>query len=707
MTETIDHIAHAQPQAIARLNYNVPAALEVVVRKALRKDRDERYQTVRDLLLDLKELKRDTDLASSLEHSTPLPSTSGQTATETMSRSVISATSIPALLTTPVATPHATSSAEYIAGEIKRHRPAVIAGVAIFSIGFLGIIGAAIGLYRYYSRPAVASRRAGKLPNLKLTRLTANGKTENAAISPDGKTVVYVLRDGMKKSLWIRQVATSTNIPIVPPSETDIGRETFSPDGTYVYYQAFPKDNPQGVLFQVSALGGVPRKILSNIASPIGFSPDGTRIAFIRDDEAATGEDHLIVANADGSNEKKLAFHKTDSFFPPSGVSWSPDGKLIGCPFGTYAGGFHVTVVTVDSQTGEQKEITDKKFGEIGRVSWLSDGSGMLVNAAEIGTTQSQIWLIPYPAGEAQTITHDLNDYGGTSLTADSRSLVTVGFDVTSNIWVAPGNDLMHGKQITSAKMEGANGLAWTPDGRIVYSSQAGGNSDLWIMNEDGTNQKQLTSDPAIESDPLVTPDGRYIFFNSLRGGLPSIWRVDIDGNNLKQVTDQEDYLQDITRDGKSIIFVSWRTSKLSLWRVSVDGAQAVQISNLFIGSGRISPDGKSIACRYRDENSRSLKIIILPIEGGAPTKSFDFPPTAAAGGSPEWSPDGKFLTLVDSRTGTPNLWSFPLDGSPMKQLTDFKLDGFYNREFSQDGKWIAMAWGTVTSDVILISDYR
>jgi len=80
----------------------------------LRKDRDERYQTVHDLLFDLKELKRDTDLAASREHSTPPASTSGQTATETMSRSVISATSIPALSTTPVAPPHATSSAEYI-----------------------------------------------------------------------------------------------------------------------------------------------------------------------------------------------------------------------------------------------------------------------------------------------------------------------------------------------------------------------------------------------------------------------------------------------------------------------------------------------------------------------------------------------------------------------------------------------------------------
>jgi Tol biopolymer transport system component len=504
----------------------------------------------------------------------------------------------------------------------------------------------------------------------------------------------------------VRQVATSSNIQIVPPAEMLIGRETFSPDGNYIYYQAKDKANPQGILLQVPAFGGAPRKIVSNIESPISFSPDGSRFAFIRNDQSATGEDHLMIANADGSNEKKLAARKGDTFFPSSGLSWSPDGKLIASPAGAYEGGFHLTVVTVDVATGEQKEITTKNFIDVGRVSWLSDGSGVLVNAVETGATQSRIWMVPYPAGEAHRVTHDLNDYVGTSLTADSRSLVTVQFDTKSNVWVAPANDLTRGKQITTGRFEGGVGLTWTPDGRIVYTSIAGGNLDLWIMNGDGTNQKQLTSDPAFDTSPVVTPDGRYIFFNSMRGALPSVWRMDIDGNNLKQITDKEDYLEDITPDGKSIIFTSWRTTKQSLWRVSIDGGEPVQISNLFITSADVSPDGKSLVCKYKDENPNlPARLIVLPIEGGAPTKTFDLLPTT--NGSPEWSADGKSVTIVDSRTGTPNLWSFPLDGSPMKQLTDFKPDGLFNGDLSFDGKLMAISRGTVTSDVILISDFR
>lgn len=708
VTETIDRISHAQPEAIARLNYEVPAELEVIVKKALRKDRDERYQTIHDLLLDLKELKREADLALSLERSTPPQSRSGEMATQTFTRSVVSATSLPPP-TSPIATPHPTSSAEYIAGGIKRNKIAVIL-ITVVVLGFVGLLGIGIAGYWLYRSSGSAGTSTGKnsvrAPNMKITRLTANGKTENAAISPDGKTVVYVLRDGAQRSLWIRQVATSSNIQIVAPAEMIIGRETFSPDGNYIYYQAKDKENPQGILLQVPALGGIPRRIVSNIDSAITFSPDGSRIAFIRNDNSATGEDHLMVANADGSNEKKLAMRKGDTFFPSSGLSWSPDGKLIACPGGAYAGGFHLTVVTVDAATGEQKEITTKKFTDIGRVSWLSDGSGVLVNAQEAGAYQNQIWLVPYPMGEAQRVTHDLNDYGGTSLTADSRSMVTVQYDVTSNVWVSPANDLMHGKQITSGKLEADRGLAWTPDGRIVYTSTAGGNLDLWIMNQDGTNRKQLTSDPTQEDSPLVSPDGRYIVFDSQRGPLPSIWRMDIDGNNLKQLTDKEDYLMDITPDSKSIIFASWRTTRMTLWRTSIDGGEPVQLSNLFITNGRLSPDGKFIVCRYREENPNSpAKLIILPIEGGTPIKTFDLLPTTV--GSPEWSGDGKSIIVVDNRTGTNNLWSLPLDGGPMKQLTDFKPDEIFNRELSFDGKLMAISRGLVTSDVILISDFR
>lgn len=709
ITETIDRISHNQPEAIARFNYSVPAELEVIIKKALRKDRDERYQTIHDVLVDLKDLKRELDMAAGLERSTPPSSPGTEIPSQTGLPSVVGVTGSRPMPTNPVPVTHATSSAEYVAGEIKRHKSAAIMIVVLVVLlaAAIGVSLIGFGIYKYFAqRSAPKKTNLGVSSNMKITRLTTNGKTENAAISPDGKTVVYVLRDGGQRSLWIRQVAINSNVQIVPPAETNFGRQTFSPDGNYVYYQAQDKANPTGALFQVPVLGGTPRKILANIQSAITFSPDGSRIAFLRNDNAATGEDQLIVANADGTNERKLATRKGDRFFSYGGPGWSPDGKIIVSAAGAYAGGFHLTIVAVDAETGEQKEITSKKFTDTGRISWLADGSGMLVNAQEQGANQSQIWLLSYPGGDAHPITHDLNDYGGTSLTADSRSLVTVQFDFTSNLWIAPVNDMSHGKQITSGKLDGDRGVAWTPDGKIVYTSFASGNLDLWIMNADGTNQKQLTTGPQQDDSPKVSPDGRHIVFDSERGGLPSIWRMDIDGGNLKQVTTQEDYAMDISPDGRWIVFVSWRTGRETLWKVGIDGGDAVQISDLFITTAAISPDGKSLACWYQDEKPNSpRRLIILPFEGGAPTKIFDLPSTA--GGHPEWSTDGNAITVYDGRRGTSNLWSQPLDGGPMKQLTDFKPDGLFARASSSDGKTIALARGTVTSNVILISDFR
>ena len=710
VTETIDHITHAQPEAVARMNYDAPAELEIIIKKALRKDRDERYQTIHDALVDLKELKRDSDLAASLERSTPPATRTGEVPTEVFTKSAISASSMaPASQTTSLPQPHSTSSAEYIAGEIKRN-PLLVIVIALAAVLLLGLIVVGVaGLLVYkFSGPGESSAPKNSAPpaSMKITRLTTNGKTENAAISPDGKTVVYVVREGGQRSLWIRQVATNSNVQIVASAEIRIGRQTFSPDGNYVFYTAIDKDNPNGALFQVPAFGGTPRRILSFISGPIAFSPDASRITFVRDDSAATGETHLIVANSDGTNERKLATLKGEEFFSTGGPGWSPDGKLIACSGGNYTGGFHLTVLLVNAETGQYKEMTAKRFLDTGRVSWLSDGSGLLVNAVEKGSTRSQIWMIPYPNGEARPVTHDLSDYGGTSLTADSKSLVTVQFEGDTNIWIAPPNDLRGGKQVTAGKREGEFGVIWTPDNKLVYTSMASGNLDIWIMNADGTNQKQLTTDPDWDDSPSVSPDGRYIFFNSLRGKLPSVWRMDIDGGGVKQITDTEDYVQDVSPDGQWILFASWRTGRMTLWKVGIDGGTPVQLSNLFVSAATISPDGKVIACNSQDEKPDSPpKLVLLPIEGGTPIKTFDMAPTFR--GKPAWTPDGKAVTVYDTRTGTSNLWSQPVDGGPLKQLTDFKPDGLFGRAWSRDGKLVALARGTVTSDVILISNFR
>jgi eukaryotic-like serine/threonine-protein kinase len=716
VTETIDRIAHSQPEAIARLNYDVPAELEVIVKKALRKDREERYQTIHDALVDLKELRRELDISAGIERSLPPSSRSGQVATEIFDSSPSSRSGIVApTSTTAVPTAHPTSSAEYIASGLKRNKKAfVLITVAVIVIGAAVLTLAVVALWKYNTkRIAELERRPGAPSAIKITRLTSTGKAIEAAVSPDGKWVVYAVKEGNQRSLHVRQIATTSDVQIVAPAVMRMGRQTFSADGNYLFYNAFDQNSESGILYQVPSLGGIPRKILTDIISPITLSPDGKRIAFIRNNESVSGEDQLMVANIDGSAEQKLAGRRVDKWFNSGGCGWSPDAKVIACPGGSYTGGFHTCVIIIDAASGAQTEFTQEDFSDMGRVSWLSDGSGIVVNAAAKDSQLSQLWLIGYPNGDARRISSDLNDYSGTSLTADSKTLVTVQNDPTANIWIAPITNPETARQITTGKLDGTRGLAFAPDGRIVYTVNTQGTNDIWIMNADGNNQRPLVTDPTEDEMPTVTPDGRYVVFTSERSGFPSVWRMDLDGANLKQLTSggQEDYTQDVSPDGRWVLFDSWRSGRRTPWKVSIDGGEPTQVIDKFTSSPRFSPDGKWIASYFQDEQAGSpWRIMIAPVDGKGPVKVIDLVAAAdqiAIAGGVVWSPDGRSIWYVNTRDGTPNLYSQSIEGGAPKQLTKFADNGAGIFNFSRDGKTIAFMRATERSDVVLISDFR
>src|SRR5262249_27095654 len=147
-------------------------------------------------------------------------------------------------------------------------------------------------------------------------------------------------------------------------------------------------------------------------------------------------------------------------------------------------------------ENGTEKPISPQQWRFIGRVAWLSDGSGLIMAALESPAQfNGQLWYLSYPSGETRRITNDLNDYGDVSLTADSSTLVTVQSDEVSNVWLVPDGDARRAKQLTFGARQ-CCGLSWTPDDKnIVYASRAGGNEDIWITEPTGSNHKQLTLD--------------------------------------------------------------------------------------------------------------------------------------------------------------------------------------------------------------------
>jgi TolB protein len=234
-------------------------------------------------------------------------------------------------------------------------------------------------------------------------------------------------------------------------------------------------------------------------------------------------------------------------------------------------------------------------------------------------------------------------------------------------------------------------------------------------MGQDGTDQKQLTAQAATNLDPWATPDGRYIVFSSTRRGasrsLRSIWRMDTDGGNLKLLTEgQGDRSPQTSPDGRWVVFHTARTSSHRLWKVSIDGGEPVQLTDKLTSNPTVSPDGSLIACWYRDDDQKPdtpTKAAIVPFAGGDPVKVFDVPSGVNITAGLRWTPDGRSLTYIDTTGGVSNIWSLPLDGSPPKQLTDFKTDQIFWFDLSRDGKQLALSRGTQTSDVVLIKDFR
>lgn len=132
---------------------------------------------------------------------------------------------------------------------------------------------------------------------------------------------------------------------------------------------------------------------------------------------------------------------------------------------------------------------------------------------------------------------------------------------------------------------------------------------------------------------------------------------------------------------------------------VSIDGGDPVQITDMDSLNPAISPDGKSIAFHYKQRESPTSGIVSS--KDGRIIQRLDIPPTAYP--STGWTPDGHAVAYIDHRDGVSNIWCQPLDGSPPKQLTDFKSDRIFRFDWSPDGKQLACTRAVITTDIVLI----
>ena len=705
-TDVVVAIVERDQPPISEHVEDVPPELERIVKKALRKDKNERYQIVKEMAIDLRSLRKELEKSSMLERS--ISTGIGSSASSEYARA-------------SGGRDRRAETDELKQARTTINKPVGIGSRAWIGLGALAAIVLALGAYGLYK---MRSRTEPKLrvpfERVEVTKLTTNGNALMGALSPDGKYVAYVTGESGKQSLWLRQVDINSNSLRIAGREGRYLGLAFSPDGNYVYFgYAESASNDATQVYRLPVLGSDANATRIDLQEGLrGLSHDRKRIAFIRYDRPGQ-MDYLIVSNVDGSDEKVVGTRKWPNHFgwdPLVRPEWTADDRVLMLPIvrsdpsytGDTSANFSVTLFERDLVSGSERDIplSPQKFDELGRVTVHPDGNSVILLGKAHGAAFVQIWQL-FRDGSQRTVTNDLSDYRELSLSADASSLITVQTQTLSRLWLVRKSDAK-AVPIGSGTSRYYD-LVIAPDNKILYASDASGIADIFEINATGGDERPLTSAGGRNYAPVVSPDNRYVVFHSNRTGIFQIWRIDRDGSGPKQLTFEatESIWPTFSPDGKWILFQHADPKGYALWRVSIDGGKPERITDAISIRPTVSPDGKLIACWYNDEKQSSRwRLKVVQFEGGTTFNIFDVAETVQVQWDTplRWSSDGRYLTYIDHAGGVDNIWGQPIAGGTPKQLTYFDESRIFSFDWAKDGSLVTSR-GVITSDVVLIKD--
>ena len=659
--DTMSAILKEEPAELSASGRSLPPALGRIVDRCLEKDPAERFQSARDLAFNLELLSREE-----------------------------------------------TGSGAAVALPARKGRRWRIA-----PLGALALIGAAgLGFLVRGLKPRVESSSPAEWR--RLTDFV--GMEEFPSLSPDGKSVAFTADVSGRRQIWMRLLAGGTPLQVTQ-DDADHQYPRWSPDSSsLIYFSPSQEPDGDGKIWQISALGGTARPLVSSLGGG-DLSHDGKHIAYFHSNQ---GDIELAVADPDGSNSRKLVVLPHEYNY--SDLRWSPDDRKLGFQRGRT---FDYDVFYVPAEGGSLQAIT-QDGNPLEGFAWLPDGSGVVYSSSRGDTVlylrTMNLWSVQTGGKNLRQLTFGETSYISPDLDRQGN-IVATRRQIQFDIWRypvdgSPEENVRRGAQITHQTGTVQTPSAGPGDRELVYLSDSGGHGNLWILNLETRQNRQVTfeHDPQLAIGvPVWSPDGKHIAY--VRRGLTA-WNVDLwlmnpDGSNAHKVSDGGGWAC-WSLDSQWLYF-----SPPSQNGFRIDKAPPAGGRNLLVRAEGQKPAADSRGKLFFVQSLQALnglsdmEILLADPEEGPARRLARISGSRLSGWllmQPVLSPDGKWLAVLLTDGPTTDIWAQPTAGGPMRRITDFGRQAtFITRRvsWSSDGRSIYAALGKGEADIVLLSNLK
>jgi eukaryotic-like serine/threonine-protein kinase len=666
----VDVLEHAPP-SLRSLSPEMPLALESIVTNALTKDRDKRYQSVTEMLTAMRRLRRRLDRYDELGSGAGSEATSG-----------------PGLGSSSSSHGTAHKKLNVRASEIwqglirtsyylKRNKVATLVIMLV-----IGVILSS--LYLVFFRHKSLRSTEPKTTEARLLRtyqITFSSTYDrDPSLSPDGHSVAYSSVRSGSSQIFIKQLTVGgSELQLTSDSQENL-EPAWSPDGQRI---AFSR-NRRGIWITPS-LGGVPKQ-LTEFGSNPSWSRDGEVIAF--QTGLAEQSSTIWVVPASGGPARQIT--KVDQ---PNGwhttPSWSPDGKWIAFTT-TKAGNSSLWSISVAGD--ELKRLVPSNFMKAINPVYSPDGETLYFSGFSGAT--SGLWQIRVSptTGDSQadpelimgaSLANFLNRF---TLSSNGKKIAYSLAQTISNLYSLPisaTRDEATGAPVPLTNDTSLRHLApfFSPDGNKVAFGQlrAGVGEDIFLIDADGKNLTQVTSDPSMDNVPTWFPKGDRLAFLSSRKGHSALWSIALANGKEEFLVDLGpgvDHLR-VSPDGRLVAFntKSGGTTKVSVVPLGGGEARTILTATGSVGYPCWSPDGQLLALEFkRGEESH----VAITSASGGPVKQLTFDHGLSFVHS--WSPDGDKIAFAGRRNGIWNVYWVSRATGQQKQLTKYTERNSYVR---------------------------